>query len=592
MSSKAIADTFVIPSQFNQLIASDHCYLVGPRGSGKTTLLRMLQGETLGAWRHARADHYRDEVGFSSIFVTADRLWAAQADYESSDEHRSSLGTAAFATQLQVALVETLLYRLGRAGHGNILHPAFLSLNAEHDVVVALADAWGVQPRSADLEVLATSLDKRILQIGNILDPSARTSSEMTKDVLAALALSPVEALRFGLRTINRALGEPEHRWALLLDEMEIAPPSLHRYLADQARGGARELVLKLSFSPFDRFATFRGETAAAAAAGHDFRPIYLWSGNRRGMVRFANSMFMSMAEGRIAPGKTATDVLGVSVADATGTTWNVAGYESESDKLDFLRDMERLDQSFRDYLGRRGVDLDGVDEMSYNRKSATLRRFFPLLVFRDAIIDFERQPPGRRSRKKIPELMGKDAVFAALEGNPRWMKAVFGQMLGLLSDGGRIEPGDQYDALDDAAGRFESVLKLLPVDRRFPPIKILAVIDTIAAYFSRRALGPFSADTPTAFVVDDGVADSIQEALRIALYAGAVIHLRNKNSPPVLSTLVGEKFRLAYLLTIRDHLEVPMHLGKSVQLSRILAERPGGILPMYEEESDASGNA
>ena len=98
---------------------------------------------------------------------------------------------------------------------------------------------------------------------------------------------------------------------------------------------------------------------------------------------------------------------------------------------MDLMLSMERNDPTFADYLERRNVHLSELNSLTYTQKSATLRKFFPVLVFRDALLRFSPGGVGRRSRKKVEEVFsGQDLVYAALEANPRWMKAVFGQML------------------------------------------------------------------------------------------------------------------------------------------------------------------
>jgi hypothetical protein len=188
--------------------------------------------------------------------------------------------------------------------------------------------------------------------------------------------------------------------------------------------------------------------------------------------------------------------------------------------------------------------------------------------------LEFRKGQATRRARKKTTECFtGSDAVFAALEGNPRWIKAVFSQLLSTYIPDERIERGLQYDTLREAADRFESLLRVLPPDNDGGPgVPVLPLLDDIARYFSEKSFGAFTADPPSVFRVDKKVPRAVVGALKTALSAGAVVHLRGKESPPVLPDLYGERFRLAYLLTIRDGFEVPFRIGKTTNLSSILA--------------------
>jgi hypothetical protein len=184
----------------------------------------------------------------------------------------------------------------------------------------------------------------------------------------------------------------------------------------------------------------------------------------------------------------------------------------------------------------------------------------------------FEDGVSRRRSRKKTIECFtGEEAIFAALEGNPRWVKAVFSQFIGAYDGQNPISRGLQFDTLAESAERFEALLRLLPVHGTFRDATVLSLLDDIAAYFSFRSLGAFSADPPGTFIVDQSVPPYVIDALNTALSAGAVIHLRSKKSPDVLSNLYGERFRLAYLLAVREGLEFPLRLGHSTSLTAVL---------------------
>ena len=265
LSPPEIAASFVIPPQYEQLVGPDHSFLVGPRGSGKTTLLRMLQGQALMAWTHRKADSYRRRVRYSSIFLPADRLWASQLA-ASGDGAR--LGVAAFGTQLLSALVETMLYRIGDFGRECVLHPVELRHRAEVELVGDCAEAWRMKLRTPSLRGLQTALDNRMLHLAERLE-----NREPVADEEDWVRLPPIQALLFGLRAFNRQTGENHHRWALLLDEMELAPESVHQTLQSTLRGGDNNLILKLSFSPFDRYVA-SSVAVGKGAPDHDYRPI------------------------------------------------------------------------------------------------------------------------------------------------------------------------------------------------------------------------------------------------------------------------------------------------------------------------------
>ena len=580
LSSYEIAQGFVLSAQYEQLVSPDHAYLVGPRGSGKTTLLRMLEGPALMAWNHRRAPEFRRRVSYSSVFLPADRLWAAQIGSDSAQSDVGQrLGTAAFGTQMLYGLVETLRYRLGDGEADSVHLGVSLSHQREVQLVAECAEAWQLPVRVGSIEGLQAALDLRLLQISNVIDESADIDSISTMYWLNA---SPLAQFRYGIRAINRACNQPDHRWALLLDEMELAPPAIHRSLMSSLRGGDRNIVVKLSFSPFDRYIGSM-ETVGGAVANNDFKPIYLWYGNRLGGRKFTGGLWRRMIQDRYNY-RPAIDVLGPSKIDISGGgDFRRNTYSSDGEEVSLIKKMSSIDPGLATYLKDHSVDLDHLEELSYNSRSATLRKIYPLVVFRDALLEAGPNGLERRSRKKVTECFtGVDAVFAALEGNPRWSKAVFSELLSLYEGSGRVRPGTQYDVLLEASERFESLLRVLSFERRrdyaYTDFSVLELLDSISKYFSDRNLGDFTADPPSVFRVDRKVPGSVLSALEAALSAGAIIHLRGKSSPTVLGSLVGERFRLAYLLTIRDRLEVPFRIGKTVALSRILQDSFAGF--------------
>jgi hypothetical protein len=584
LSNAEIAASFVVPAQYDQLVGTDHAYLIGPRGSGKTTLLRMLQGQSLVGWDHPRADHYRSRIRYSSVFLPADRLWESQlAD--------SRVGVAAFTTQMLYALVETMLYRLGDTEEGPVLHPAKLRHLSEVELVAECAEAWALRLRSPSLRGLLGALDLRLHSIASFIESESSPGSIQSE---SWLSLPTIYSFQFGIRAFNRHAGQPDHRWALLLDEMELAPPHVHQQLRQSLRGGERSHILKLSFSPFDRYISSREQDAGEAYPDNDFKAIYLWYGSRIGSRKFTRGLWHRMMSETFSAAKSPNAVLGQSEIDVSGATWRAQGYRRNSKQMKLLTQMKRQDYAFRDYLVHKRIDLRTIDTMSYDEKSATIRKVYPLLVFRDAVLRFEGGVGKRRQRKKVTECFtGADAVSAALEGNPRWVKAVFSKLLSAY-DGAKVRPGFQYDTLKESAERFEALLRILPSasqDGR----TVLDLINDIAAYFSARAFGIFSPEPPAVFRVDDQVSDGIIETLTIALSAGAVVHLRGRHSPVVLNDLRGERFRIAYLLAIRDGREIPMRLSKTTNLSSILTwcetqkrqagRRPNSPPVLWDEE-------
>ncbi|MGV0747293.1 ORC-CDC6 family AAA ATPase [Mycolicibacter minnesotensis] len=554
MSAIEVAKSFVVPSYFTTLAGKDHCYIAGPRGSGKTTLLRMLQGETLMGWTGEQASSIRRQIDYSTIFLPTDELWASQTSEASA--------TAAFTAQILYAFTETLIYRRSKIDrYGNPVHlPVSLSHDKEVDFCSQCIKAWGLESANPSIVGLQKELDLYL----------ARVSSGLT-DGSSIIERSPALSLiSFGIRAFNRTVSQPDHQWALLLDEMELAPTKIHRDVVSFVRGGTANLILKISMSPFDRYVHSFG-VEGGPIPGHDFQTIYLFGQNSRDIRVLTNGLWAESLRARGLPHVPLSKALGTEREPLQSLRNHPTPY---SDVPGFFRYVQTRDRGFAAWLRRRHIDVEALDQLSYNDRSATVRKVLPLLVFRDALLNYRDGNVARRSRKKSLEpFTGAGAVTRALEGNPRWIKVAFAHMLNYYDIRTRtINQGFQFDALTELANRFESLLRVLP--RRNLKQQTLSVpdlVNKIAAYMNQQNLGTFAPDPQNCFTVDAALPAEVFDALIMGLYAGAFVHVRNRKSPAVLSELSGERFRLAYLLGVRDGREFPLRLGKDVSLYEIL---------------------
>lgn len=563
LTAEEVANSFVMPAYFPEVCGMDHCYVVGPRGSGKTTILRMLEGKSLMAWTGRDADVQKRRVTYSAIFLPADELWASQL--------QPDRARAAFTCHMLGSFIATIEYRSQvRSPSRNqpVHYPVELPISAEVQFVEECTRAWGVSVVANTLTCLQAALDLYLTRLGDPEFDSGRIGGP-----------DSLELLRFGIRAFNRIVGQPDHRWALLLDEMELAPPEVHNEVQRFIRGGAGNLILKASMSPFDRYIEAFA-SASMPMPAYDYRIVYLSGLARRDIQRFTEGLwrgsmrvagFAPVPLGRALDPRARRDRMSRSDATLTRTD----GPDAELRSL-LLRTRER-DPSFARWLERRRIDPDALAEVSYDRRSATIRKIAPLLVFRQAI----EQPERDRGRKKPSEAFtGSDSVVAALEGNPRWIKSVCADMLRYYDESTeRVAQGFQYDALLAMAKRFEALLRVLPSrDSDSGRLSVPDLIDAIARYMHSSNTGPFTADPQNCFTVDRAVSRDVKDALVLALYAGAIIHVRDRRSPGVLGSLVGQRFRLAYILGVREGKEFPLRLGKDAALSTILQEN----LPQY----------
>lgn len=550
MTADQVAASFVVPTTFDQMAGQDHVYVIGPRGSGKTTLLRMLTGEGLSAWEGAEADAARRRIRFSSIFVPADELWASQS---------STLNVrAAFVSQVLLALIDTIRYRIARNSDRRRTHlPAVIDNESEASLVTHFCALWGLPPVAGGFHALQMQIELFL--------------ATLSRSDISGHPLAQPDALRLvgpAIQAFNRVAGQDQHFWALLLDEMELAPVEVHRMVTSFVRGGPVGLILKVSMSPFDRYMEFYGEESLPSP-GNDFQTVYLTGQSTRDLRTFTNGLWVEALRARDLPIRDLNQALSENHYSRRDRS------AEERSGVAFVASLAQRDTGLRDWLRRRGVNLQDVTQMTYFDRSSTLRKITPLLVYRDALLNFRDGQPVRRSRKKSFEpFTGPTAIVTILEGNPRWIKSAFAQMLNFYdARTGSVSLGFQFDAIESVSNRFESLLRVLPTRQgtgdAVPPLQL---VDTIARHLHERNLGHFNADAPNSFTVDRRVSAEVERALMLCLYAGAIVHIRDRRSPAVLSSFTNQRFRLTNLLAVRDGRELPLRLGKDVSLSTILA--------------------
>ncbi len=567
MTAVEVAQSFVPPRAFRAIAGGDHCYLTGPRGSGKTTLLRMLQGESLMAWSGKEAEQYRANIDYSAIFLPTDELWASQTSERNA--------AAAFALQLLYAFVETMQYRSSETdAFGNPVHlPVNLSHDAEVHVARRCSEVWALERPVSSLAGLLDALDVALADI----DSQALTSR------IQGRASEAMRLLTIGIRLFNRAVDQPRQRWALLLDEMELSPAHIHHEVVSFVRGDPSLLTLKISMSPFDRYGHAFG-VEGQPIPGHDFQTVYLSDQSRRDIHALTNGLWRESLKDRGFAYVPLSRALGRSSIDDLPST------QDGRDRFvaNKLRTAQSQDREFAKWLRHRRIDVENLSGLSYNERSATIRKVFPLVVFREAILTYKQGRPVRRTRKKSLEpFTGATAVETALEGNPRWIKSAFSQMLDSYDNRGTYEfipRGAQFDSLSALAARFEALLRVVPRRGMSTSMPVSELVDRIAVYFNRQNTGSFTPDPKNCFIVDEDTAPDVLDALILGLYAGAIVHVRDRRSPAILNDFRNQRFRLAYLLGVRDGREFPLRRGKDVRLSRILNDSVPPVWKKFEE--------
>lgn len=601
-----VAQRFIPPRQFNELILRNHSIVIGPRGSGKTTLLKMLQLPALAAWRHPDADGFRSTLDFTGVFVAADVSWGAQltalGEARLSDDIRMLLGFSAFTTHMLSALVRALVEATSPAlGDVPSLQRLHIDLSREqsHSLARELAGQWELAIELPTLHSLQSALQGRLSRIGQIanqlalvgtdcLDPAAHETS--------FLFLNPLNSVTYGVEQINAAAGQPYRKWALLFDELEIAPKFIRKALLEALRSTNQNLLFKLSLSPYHEDAELL-HSALAAMPAQDYQPIELWYARKEHGVQFSRALLEAMLADAGCSDARPEDVFGYTSAEIVSPTDDpkASSYAPGTQLQRRYHSLAMKDPTFAGYLDQSGIDLNKMDKLSSVDRASIIRKVSAIVAIREAFRS-EAQVIGGgqrlgRSRKNPNLYTGVDALLAIVEGNPRWLIGLTGPLIRLYKDKSqRVSRSTQATAISTASNRFRALLRTIPYvpdrqigsrDKQVASRGLLSLLDILGQRFHQNVVvDDFSPDPILSFTVDSSTPSNLLDALGKALNAGAIILVPDASAEAIASSIRGKRFRLSYMLA--PSYKLPLTLGREGSLHRLLIDERGHPTPLF----------
>jgi hypothetical protein len=586
MSENSIARTFVPSTKFRNLAGAWNALLIGPRGSGKTTYLRMLELRMLRKWRHPEADHYRSEIGYSGIYVPSDIAWGAMVDALGDGKLKNdcleAVAQATFCTNVLQAAVNTIEDRI----HGTPNDPdsQYRIIKADANVlegwIADVADAWKLEIRSLSLDSLRSALGRRLIDIKAKSLHVAELEEHTLTDVYELLPYADLDfhtTLEYALIEFDARFNERDGKWALLLDEFEIAPIKLQKFVFASLRSTNKKLIYKVAIAPCGPHTELALAANALPTKNNDFRQIELWYGTKNASLAFCEQLFLSrMADANLFKGRSVQEIFGQN---------NDVKDDEDSDEDDDTEDQTRRyrqtikdftelsakDESFHKYLADKKID-----PLSPDFSDSRVRKIAPIVAFRNAF----RGHSGRKGRKKfIRGYTGWEAIAAISEGNPRWLIAMLNLITAKLPESVKlpIAPQLQYDQILETTEAFASMVQTIAMEN---PVgittkqPILGLLSKIGRYFNRRLIDSgFIEEPPMSFEVDSRVADDLENALRLALNNGAIVCLSDLDDFGGARTLREKRFRLAYLLA--PSFNLPLRSTKEISLTTILTSDP-----------------
>ena len=456
------------------------------------------------------------------------------------------MSQAAFATHVLRSLVTAMNYRIHGTRREGFRYHRRLDIDrwTEVDLTEHIANAWELSVAVPNLVSLREALELRLGTIARLArqaESEGWTGSSFPRDTAHEwLYLGTLPSVSIAIDKFNTVADEPEGRWALLLDELELAPSRIVRDLLVALRSTDSRLSLSSAYSPFG---TDLGvlERDTAASPTQDYTPIPLYYAHKDDGIHFTRTLVTSMLRSRgfrihqskicsAAPYSTTTPRTDKPIHRAEkvsiGCThsWRAGMHRSPNTWLQIRWIHGKLDA------------VVGTARASVIRKVVGL---VPIrLTYREwpATSDQRR----RRTRKNPPIYSGAPAMLAMLEGNPRWTIGVVSALL----DEYQKKPGQpvgqevQSRHIARASSRFLALLltiarsphssvddgRLVRAVRTSRVPSVYRLIDAIGNYFNRQVLADsFTPDPYGTFRVDPGVPEELELLLGRALNAGAI---------------------------------------------------------------------
>jgi hypothetical protein len=583
-----VAKTFVPSQQFDALVKRRHTIVLGPRGSGKTTLLKMLQTQALEHWHHPLAQTYREQVDFTGVFIATDISWGEQIAalgnrHLDADSHRQ-LSIATFTTHVLRALVMSMLDRLDPALSGNGFRRVHLPIDAENHLTRELCRAWKIEVEVPTLLALKHALSFRLGAIRELASKEVLLGLEGRLARLSeidSLHLHFVQSCSLAIELFDDLTNEQGSKWALMFDELELAPRWIQDELVQALRSTDGRLLFKLALNPYSESELLLSGPLSAAP-GQDFDQIPLWYAEKRDAFEFCTNLWYQMLDLRKMPQRDPQKVLGNSYFETSASDWEGQrnAYNITSRIGSRFAELADKDSSFRLYLQNSGIDLESMHLLKGDERAATVRKIAPIVALREFYRRADREGGnrgGERSRKRAVLYSGADSLFAISEGNPRWFIGIVSKLFDRwdVATNPRIPPAIQAQEQQKAAERFAAMLKTLPTpnNQEGGPLGAYEIVKHAAKYFRKEAVSSdFRAEPPGTFIVDDRVDAEILPSLKQALNSGALVYVPDDDGQLILTSLRHKRFRIAYLLA--PLYGIPIRLGKAIALSAILQGR------------------
>ncbi len=356
-----------------------------------------------------------------------------------------------------------------------------------------------------------------------------------------------VQLMDASINIVNQYFGNLNEKWALLFDELELAPDSFIQPLLNSMRGGPQNIILKLALSPYHKDVSIT-EDSFSSMHKQDLSFINL-SGVREDGVEFARALseYIFKQDNLLEPIESYFE-----------------GFEIDRDKE--FSELADVDTSFTDYLKEQGVlgkkylDLDG-----------TARDVVRRIQFNVHLRNYH------LSRRKRPSnyYTGFLNICNILDYNPRMLIGVMSIFASIAKSEGVVKNHKQIECINEYYQSFKALLNTIAIESDESDVRSLYdVIKEIAQFFHLQIHGDtFSPNPKGSINFKNDFNENYMDAIGLALNSGALVIEKSEiDAFQDVNNLRGARCRLSYIFS--PEYKLLLNLQPPVDLVTILNHR------------------
>ncbi|WP_156351678.1 ORC-CDC6 family AAA ATPase [Agreia sp. Leaf210] len=587
LTASEVADNFVQPQAYEALTVSSNTLIMGPRGSGKTTLLKMLTPEGVERRTRAAQGHAINAPLFSGLFIPIDIQLSDQLETLATSGLPNDLANLGIQTLYAFHAFRCIAKSFSWHCTSSRSHSALTLLTSAEEAaaVEQLSALWQLDVSLPTIGALQQALRAR-----QMVAVTAWNRQLLRKQMGQSFSIDEVDIvdLDTGLKGAVEIIAAASNwssgtRWAVLFDEVEVAPESMQQHLLSYLRHSDTDILFKVAIAPYMQ--AYRGLPARSrASAMNDYSVVDLQAASERDIEDFSAAFFAKSASHHTGLDLNIYTTLGPSLLSGSTSKSAKNSYGPDSSQARTFRSLARKDPSFEEYLVKKNLSSQDLLSESSSDIRAPIRKVRQTALVREAYLRDSRLS-GRRIQSQVSTgrlYVGAAGIMNLCEGNPRRLAFITPMLLNGLDSKSFVPRAVQVDAVTRTASAFRSFLRGLPISEdlgRALPRGLLSFIDILGRAFHNELMSEtFPEDPISSFIVDSHSDDATEELVSRGLNSGALIQLstgdsrgvhRGSASSDPISSSRGKRFRLSYLLS--PGYGLTQRVGRAVSLNALL---------------------